>query len=97
MSFEISHRVAQRIGELNRQGVPCFLGSTPAHGPDDLRDADVAIVGVPFVSPLIGYENDVAPRKVRIAGLNYAGSYIAELDVDPAETLKIVVYGVVDL
>lgn len=95
-SFEIFHRVADRIGQLNRQGVPCFLGSTPALGPDDLQAADVAIVGVPFVSPLIGYENDVAPRKVRIAGLNYAGSYIAELDVDPAESLAIVDYGDVD-
>jgi hypothetical protein len=83
-SFEIFLEVAQRIDQLNRQGVPCFLGSTPASGPDDLRGADVAIVGVPFVSPLIGYENDVAPRKVRLAGLHYAGSYISELDVDPA-------------
>jgi agmatinase len=95
-SFEISHRVAQSIGELNRQGVPCFLGSTAAHGPDDLQGADVAIIGVPFVSPLIGYENDVAPRKVRIAGLGYTGSYISELDVDPAESLTIVDYGDID-
>jgi arginase family enzyme len=92
-SFEISLQTAQNLGKLNRQGVPCFLGSTPAHGPDDLRGADVAILGVPFVSPLIGYENDVAPRKVRIAGLFYAGSYIAELDIDPADTLTIVDYG----
>jgi agmatinase len=95
-SFEISYRVAQSIGEFNRQGVPVFLGSTAAHGPDDLQGADVAIIGVPFVSPLIGYENDVAPRKVRIAGLSYTGSYISELDVDPAESLKIVDYGDVD-
>ena len=95
-SFEISYRVAQSIGEFNRQGVPVFLGSTAAHGLDDLQGADVAIIGVPFVSPLIGYENDVAPRKVRIAGLSYTGSYISELDVDPAESLKIVDYGDVD-
>jgi arginase family enzyme len=95
-SFETSLRIAQKLGELNRQGVPCFLGSTAAHGPQDLQGADVAIVGVPFVSPLIGYENDVAPRKVRIAGLFYAGSYIPELDVDPAESLTIVDYGDVD-
>jgi arginase family enzyme len=95
-SFETSLRVAQQVGNLNRQGVPCFLGSTAASGPADLQGADVAIAGVPFVSPLIGYENDVAPRKVRIAGLFYAGSYIAELDIDPAESLRIVDYGDVD-
>jgi agmatinase len=95
-SFEISLGIAQRLDRLNRQGVPCFRGSTAAQGPEDLQGADVAIIGVPFVSPLIGYENDVAPRKVRIAGLGYAGSYIAELDVDPGEVLRIVDYGDVD-
>ncbi len=96
-SFETSLRVAEKLGELNRQGVPCFLGATAARTAKDLRGADVAIVGVPFVSPLIGYENDVAPRKVRIDGLFYSGSYIAELDIDPAESLRIVDYGDVDL
>ena len=92
--------IALSLGTLgknpNRQGIPCFLGSHPMHAIDDLREADVAIIGIPFVSPLIGYENDVAPRKVRAAGQNYAGSYIPELDVDPAETLRILDYGDVD-
>ena len=95
-SFEISLQTAQNLGALNRQGVPCLLGATAAHGPEDLQGADVAVVGVPFVSPLIGYENDVAPRKVRIAGLAYAGSCLPELDIDPAESLAIVDYGDVD-
>ena len=95
-SFEISLGVAQRTDKLNRQGVPVFLSSEALQSLDDLQGADVAIVGVPFVSPLIGFENDVAPRKVRIAGLNYWGSYIAELDVDPAESLKILDYGDID-
>lgn len=95
-SFEISLGVAQRTDKLNRQGVPVFMGSRPLLEMADLEGADVAIVGIPFVSPLIGFENDIAPRKVRIAGLNYWGTYIAELDVDPAETLSIVDYGDVD-
>jgi len=96
-SFELSLGIAERTGLLNRQGVPCFLGSQPAQTVDDLRGTDVAIVGVPFVSPLIGFENDVAPRKVRLAGLNYISSYLPEHDVDPAELLRIVDYGDVDL
>jgi arginase family enzyme len=49
------------------------------------------------VSPLIAYENDVAPRKVRIVGIAYEDSYVAELDLDPAETLRIVGLGDADL
>lgn len=96
-SFELSLGIAGRTGNLNRQGVPCFLGSKPAHSVEDLAGADVAILGVPFVSPLIGFENDIAPRKVRIAGLNYETSYVPEFDVDPGEILNIVDYGDVDL
>lgn len=95
-SFEFIRSTAAREVPLNRQGIPCFPGARPARTAADLRGADVAIVGVPFVSPLVGYENDVAPRKVRMAGLTYEGSYIAELDVDPAESLRMVDYGDVD-
>jgi arginase family enzyme len=76
--------------------VPCFLGSQPARGGADLAGADVAIVGVPFVSPLIGFENDLAPRKVRIAGLAYESSYVPELEIDPGVELKMLDYGDVD-
>ncbi|MFT4038805.1 MAG: arginase family protein [Thermomicrobiales bacterium] len=95
-SFELSLGIAERTGNLNRQGVPCFLGSQPAASIADLAGADVAIVGVPFVSPLIGFENDLAPRKVRIAGLTYWSSYVPELEIDPAAILKMADYGDVD-
>ena len=95
-SFELSLGIAERTGNLNRQGVPCFLGSQAAGSAADLAGADVAIVGVPFVSPLIGFENDLAPRKVRIAGLTYISSYVPELEIDPGAELKIVDYGDVD-
>lgn len=95
-SFELSLEIAGRTGNLNRQGVPCFLGSQPARSAAELAEADVAIVGVPFVSPLIGFENDVAPRKVRIAALAYESSYVPELDIDPGAELKMVDYGDVD-
>ncbi len=96
-SFEVTVGITARELVLNRQGVPCLLGSRPALSAQDLQAADAAIIGIPFVSPLIGYENDVAPRKVRIAGLGYEGSYISELDIDPAESLAIVDYGDIDL
>jgi arginase family enzyme len=95
-SFEVSLGMAQRADRLNRQGVPVFMGAQPLREIADLKGADVAIVGIPFVSPLLGYENDVAPRKVRIAGLTYWGTYVPELDIDPAEALAIVDYGDVD-
>jgi arginase family enzyme len=96
-SFEVSMVMNEHPMVLNRQGVPTFLGSRPIADLDGVKGADVAIVGVPFVSPLIGYENDVAPRKVRIAGLFYGGgSYLPDLDIDPAEHLNIVDYGDVD-
>lgn len=81
---------------VNRQGIACFLGSQPAKSLADLNGADAAIVGVPFVSPTIGYENDVAPRKVRTAGLFYMGSYISDRDVDPGEALRIMDFGDID-
>ena len=95
-SFELALGVAQRANILNRQGVPVFLGAKSAATADDLAEGDVAILGIPFVSPLIGFENDIAPRKVRLAGLNYIGSYLPEFDIDPAETLNILDYGDID-
>jgi len=95
-SFELSLGIAQRTDRLNRQGVPVFMGAQPLQTMADLEGADVAVVGIPFVSPLLGYENDIAPRKVRIAGLTYWSTYVPELDIDPAESLAIVDYGDVD-
>src|SRR5919107_1565400 len=95
-SFELSLGIAQRTHQLNRQGVPVFMGSQPLQKMADLEGADVAIVGIPYVSPLLGYENDIAPRKVRIAGLTYWSTYVPELDIDPAESLAIVDCGDVD-
>lgn len=95
-SFEVSLLALGRPMTLNRQGVPCFLGSQPIASLDELQAGDVAIAGVPFVSPLIGYENDVAPRKVRMAGLQYEGSYLPERDIDPSEILSIKDCGDID-
>ena len=40
-------------------GVPTFLGVTPAYSPTDLRDADAAIIGVPYLTPLFGFDADL--------------------------------------
>jgi arginase family enzyme len=88
--------MARRADRRTRQGVPVFMGARPMETMADLAGADVAIVGIPYVSPLLGYENDIAPRKVRLAGLSYWGTYVPELDVDPAEALAIVDCGDVD-
>lgn len=81
----------------NRQGYPCFLGMQPATSPADLQGADVAVLGVPFISSLVGQDNDIAPRNVRIAGLKYGGTHLPELAVDPMASLHGVDYGDVDL
>ena len=62
-----------------------------------VRGAHVAVLGVPFLSSLVGQDNDVAPRNVRISGLKYAGTFLPELGIDPMKRLRGVDYGDVDL
>lgn len=89
--------LAQPSWTANRQGYPCFPGTKPAAGVGDLAGADLAVVGVPFVSSLVGQDNDLAPRNVRVAGLKYRGTFLPEFDVDPMAHLTGVDYGDVDL
>jgi agmatinase len=81
----------------NRQGIPCFLGSTPAYTTTDLGGADLCVLGIPYVSPIVGFENDLAPRNVRIAGLRYGSTFLPEFGLDPMATLKVVDWGDVEL
>jgi agmatinase len=74
-------------------GVPTFLGVAPAYSPADLVGADAAIIGVPYLTPLFGFDADLTPKKIRQASTKYSGGYLPELDVDVLETLRVVDYG----
>ncbi len=94
---EFGGPAATRAWTPNRQGYPCFLGTRPAASAADLGGADAAVLGVPYVSGLVGQDNDLAPRNVRIAGLKYGGTYLPEFDLDPMERLRVLDLGDVDL
>ncbi|MEZ4837275.1 MAG: arginase family protein [Caldilineaceae bacterium] len=75
------------------EGVPTFLGVDAARSPADLVKADAAIIGVPYLTHLFGFDADLTPRKIRQASAKYSGGYLPELDVDVLSTLRVVDYG----
>jgi agmatinase len=75
------------------EGVPTFLGATPAYTAADLQGVDVAIIGVPYMAPLFGFDADLTPRKIRQASTKYSGTYLPELDIEVFAALKVVDYG----
>lgn len=76
---------------LAYSGVPTFMRQPPTR---DLRDADVAIVGVPFDSGATSFRGGTrfGPRKIREASLALWGHHHIH-GVAPAEALTIVDYG----
>lgn len=74
-------------------GVPTWLGIRPAFQAADLAGADVAIIGVPYLAPLFGFDADLTPRKLRQASARYPGGYLPEFDLDPLQELDVVDFG----
>ena len=74
-------------------GVPTFLGAPPARTVQDLVGVDAAIIGVPYMAALFGFDADLTPRKIRQASTKYSGAYLPELDIDVFAALKVVDYG----
>lgn len=79
--------------------VPTFLGVPLAKTKEDLKSADAAIVGVPYLrSPPVGRElkpSVLDVQNLRKASLKYGG-YLPELDIDVFEHLRLVDYGDVE-
>jgi len=73
--------------------VPTFLGVESARTPTELAGADAAIIGVPYMAALFGFDADLTPRKIRQASGKYSGAYLPELDIDVFGALKVVDYG----
>lgn len=96
-TIEFGSGAMTRTWTPNRQGYPCLLGTRPANTAADLSGADFAVLGVPFISSLVGQDNDIAPRNVRIAALKYGGTNLPELGFDPMTRLSGADYGDVDL
>ncbi|MFN8474363.1 MAG: arginase family protein [Anaerolineae bacterium] len=74
-------------------GIPTFLGIPPAHTPAELAGADAVIIGVPYVTPMFGFDGNLTPHKIRQASRKYSGGYLPELDIDVFGALKVVDYG----
>jgi len=78
---------------------PTFLGVPHAVTKDDLKGADVVIIGAPYVA---GWGSDFAgvgkaewlasPKRVRQQSGRYF-SYILDFDMDVFEAMKVVDYG----
>lgn len=80
--------------------VPTFLGIPLAKSKDELKEADAAIIGIPYeTAPTIGREPRMAmltPQNLRKASIKYSG-YLPELDIDIFEHVKLVDYGDVEI
>ena len=65
-------------------GSPSFINAPRVVDLNGL-DADVAIIGVPYMAALFGFDADLTPRNIRQASSKYSGAYLPELDDDPDE------------
>jgi arginase family enzyme len=72
---------------------PTFLGVPAARMPAELRGADAALVGIPYVIPEFPYGAELVPRHLRVAAAKFRGGYLPELELDPLAELRVVDYG----
>lgn len=81
------------------EDVPTFMGRPLATSPADLRGADVAIIGAPYVASWTEYagvgkgEWIAGPKRVRQQSIRYASGYIQDFDLDVFEHLNVVDFG----
>jgi len=79
---------------------PTFMGCPHATRPEDLADADVAIIGCPYVTSwgdewagVPKSEWLAAPQRVRQQSVRYGFGYIQDFDLDVFEHLRVVDFG----
>jgi agmatinase len=91
--------VRTRYFPMIDEDVPTFMGLPLATSPEDLKGADVVIIGAPYVAGWgeyagVGKSEWIAgPKRVRQQSIRYASGYIQDFDVDVFEHLKVVDYG----
>lgn len=78
---------------------PTFMARPHATKPEELKGADVVIIGAPYVAGWRGYagvgkdEWLAAPKRIRQQSVRYGSGYIQDFNVDVFEHLKLVDYG----
>jgi agmatinase len=83
--------------------MPTFMGVPQAREPGDLEEADVAIIGAPYVAswgPYSGVSKDewiASPRRVRQQSVKYYSGYMQEFNMDVFEHLRVVDLGDADI
>jgi arginase family enzyme len=87
-------------------GIPTFLGAPFAQTASDLKDTDIAYVGLPWQSPSpdsrMGPAGEIfsgaalTPQAMRVNSIKYAG-YLPELDIDLFDHLAFTDYGNADI
>jgi len=83
--------------------MPTFMGVPHVHGPGDLEEIDVAIIGAPYVAswgPYSGVSKDewiASPKRVRQQSVKYYSGYMQEFDLDVFEHLRVVDLGDADI
>jgi agmatinase len=94
-----STRVKNKIFPRLAEDMPTFLGMPVALSQDDLKDADVVIIGAPFAA---GWGNTYSgvdkalwlagPKRVRQQSIRYT-TYVQDFDLDILDFLRVVDYG----
>ena len=83
--------------------MPTFMAQPLVTSPADLRGADVAIIGAPYVAGWGEYagvsksEWIAGPKRVRQQSIRYATGYIQDFDLDVFEHLRVVDFGDADI
>jgi agmatinase len=101
--FRNSSQVRRRQFPRIAEDMPTFLGARHAATADELKGADVVIIGAPFAAgwgkQYAGVDKDewlAAPKRVRQQSVRY-GSYLQDFDLDLFEALNVVDYGDADI
>jgi len=84
--------------------MPTFMGQPYTATPEELKGADVVIIGSPYAASWSGTYCGVdknewiaAPKRVRQQSIKYRSGYIQEFDLDLFEHLKVVDFGDADI
>jgi agmatinase len=98
-----SDMVRQKDFPRLAEDMPTFLGVRHASSAEELKGADVVIIGAPFAAgwgkEYAGVDKSewlAAPKRVRQQSIRY-GSYVQDFDIDLNEALTIVDYGDADI
>ncbi|MEM7119995.1 MAG: arginase family protein [Pseudomonadota bacterium] len=103
-TFTSTSFAAGRDYPLLAPETPSFMSQPVAKTPADLKGADIAVIGAPYVAASGGTYAGVpmedwiaAPKRVRQQSARYPSGYIQDFDLDVFETIKLVDYGDADI